>query len=263
AAAGMGGTLPYMAPGQLEAYRGRPADVDGRSDLFSLGVVLFELLTRKSPFSYRRGRPEGETVQALLDARRQTPYLRPLNPAVTPAVEAIVRRCLAFDPAGRYQSAGELKEDLERHLANLPLRHAPEPSVRERLRKWRRRHPLLASTASLGTAAAVGVGLLLTAFVVRGERLARLQAADGLRRTGEEMAMAQVLLLDRSAGREQRDEGVRLCRSALDRYGVLGGADWRQGPAVRPLDAEERERLAQRVGHVLFLLAKTTQDRAF
>jgi serine/threonine protein kinase len=49
---------------------------------------------------------------------------------VTPAVEAIIQRCLSADPSHRYQTAAELQEDLERHLKQLPLRHAHEPSVR-------------------------------------------------------------------------------------------------------------------------------------
>ena len=76
--------------------------------------------------------------------------LRRWNRAVTPAVESIVRHCLEPDPGRRYQSARQLKEDLERHLENLPLQHAPEPSLRERAAKWRRRHPRLASTTTVG-----------------------------------------------------------------------------------------------------------------
>src|SRR5207248_9847878 len=114
------------------------------------------------------------------------PWVRPWNRAVSPAAESIVRHCLHPDPAQRYQSAAALKEDLERHLANLPLRHAPEPSLRERLRKWRRRHPYLASSATLGTAAVILFGLLLPAIAYRGQRPARLQPLDNPHRPGED-----------------------------------------------------------------------------
>src|SRR5205085_499730 len=184
------------------------------------------------------------------------PRLRHRNPAVSPAVESIVRRCLAPDPDRRYQSARELKEDIERHLRHLPLRHAAEPSVRERLQKWRRRHPFLASAATLGTAAAVVVAVLAAAIVVRGQRLTRLQALDHLRRTGEDARTAQLLLLDRGAGLGQKDEGVQLCRAALDRYRVLDDPSWRESPAVRALTPPQRDRLAEDVGDLLFLLAR-------
>src|SRR5207302_538945 len=69
------------------------------------------------------------------------PRLRPLNPAVSSGLEAIVRKCLEPDPARRYQSAGDLRDDLDRHRADLPLSHVRVPSVRERVRKWARRHP--------------------------------------------------------------------------------------------------------------------------
>src|SRR5205807_9689149 len=60
-----------------------------------------------------------------------------------------------------YQSAHELREDLQRQLDHLPLRHAPEPSVRERVRKWMRRHPRLASPVGLGAVVAILVALVV------------------------------------------------------------------------------------------------------
>src|SRR5262249_50436634 len=93
-----------------------------------------------------------------LDRRGGAPRLCPLNPAVTPAVEAIVRRCLAPEPANRYPTARALHEDLVRHLADLPLRHTVEPSWTERARKWVRRHPRLTSSTTVG---AIAAGILL------------------------------------------------------------------------------------------------------
>jgi eukaryotic-like serine/threonine-protein kinase len=259
---GVGGTVPYMSPEQLQAYSGADRRVDQRSDVYALGVILFELLTRRHPFP-TPAKLGSEGLACTLQARLQPPpRLRPRNPAVSPAVESIVRRCLEPDPERRYQSAADLKEDLQRHLADLPLLHAADRSPGERLRKWRRRHRLLAATAGLLTAAVVVVAILAPGFVERGRRLARLEAAESLRRTAEDVRAARALLLDREAGREQQEEGVRLCRSGLERFGALAPRPWQEHAAVQALDAGEREQLGEHVGNLLFLLAEALRQRA-
>jgi serine/threonine protein kinase/predicted Zn-dependent protease len=261
ATAQMGGTLPYMAPEQLDAFSGNPRTVDSRSDLFALGVILYELLTRRHPYRSRQRVNRGAIAEMARERGGEPPRLRLHNRAVSPAVEAIVRRCLEGDPAKRYQSATELKEDLERQLANRPLRYTPEPSLRERLRKWRRRHPTLSSTASLAAAACVLIAALACGFVSRNQRLERLRAEDGLRRTADDVHLAHALLFDRNAGAARHDDGLALCRTALDRFGVLGNPDWLTSKAVRPLSAEERSRLSDNVADLLFLLADAARQR--
>lgn len=149
-AAFVGGTLPYMSPEQIRAFQDRRHGSDARSDLFALGVILFELLTGRNPFPVHHGTVEDLLPRMLHERSQAPPALRRLNPAVTPAVEALVRHCLEPDPARRYQTAAELQEDLDRHLKHLPLRSLREPSLRERARKWTRRHPRLTSVATIG-----------------------------------------------------------------------------------------------------------------
>ena len=144
----VGGTLPYMAPEQISAFQQRIHSGDARSDLYSLGVILFELLTGRNPFPVQQGSLETMLAKMLQDRRQSPPKLRALNPVATPAVEAIIRRCLEPDPARRYQTAAELHEDLERHLKQLPLQHTREPSLRERSQKWTRRHSRLTAIIS-------------------------------------------------------------------------------------------------------------------
>src|SRR5262249_23869590 len=129
----VGGTLSYMAPEHLSAIGGdAEARVDVRSDIYALGVVLFELLTGRLPFPAHEG-SFGQLLIAMIGDRNRTPpSLRRWNGAISPAADAIVRRCLEAEPAARYQSAMELEEDLDRHLASLPLRHTREPSIGER-----------------------------------------------------------------------------------------------------------------------------------
>ena len=142
----VGGTIPYMALEQIDALQHRIRSGDARSDVYSLGVILFELLSGRYPFPIRKCSSLDETLATMVHDRQKLPLtVRSINPNVTPAVESIIQRCLCIDLSRRYQNAAELHEDLERHLNQLPLRHAREPSVSERARKWMRRHSWLAS----------------------------------------------------------------------------------------------------------------------
>ena len=144
AAAAIGGTLPYMSPEHLDAFRGGARPVDARSDLYSLGVILYELLAGRRPFEIPDAPPDRKLLDLLIEGRLGTiPDVRRWNQAVTPAVESIIHHCLETDPQRRYQNARELSEDLERHLAHRPLKYVHEPSLRERMTKWARRHPTL------------------------------------------------------------------------------------------------------------------------
>jgi len=107
------GTVRYMSP---EQANGRA--VDGRSDIFSLGVMLYEMATGLPPFA---GASPTETLAAIL--MNDPPPLSRYSPGLPAEFERIVRHCLAKDPAGRYATAQELKDDLTR-LATPPGRPA-------------------------------------------------------------------------------------------------------------------------------------------
>ncbi len=146
AAALRGGTLPYMAPEQLRAFldpKGWDA-VGPQADLFSLGLILDELLTGNRPPS----QPLDEVslprvINDLIDLR-ETPFPAPrqLNPRVPHALSSIVQKCRAAHPANRYQDASHLAEDLDRYLNKRPLRHASNPCRRERTINFFRRFRL-------------------------------------------------------------------------------------------------------------------------
>lgn len=191
----------------------------------------------------------------LEDRRDEAPAVRGLNADVRPAVEAIVARCLQTDPQDRYQSVDELHEDLERHLANLPLRHAPNPSLKERVVKWARRHPRLSSAASVATVALV----LLSAVGLFGLRLladrAYLQFTSGLpiARTALCIPEYDPLLLK---------DGMASVRHSLGQYGVGDDFGWRRPLKYHALAAADCAKLDESLGELAYLMAAATAKTA-
>jgi serine/threonine protein kinase len=127
---GMGGTPIFMSPEQKAALEALgknqpvPALVDGRSDIYSLGLLLFLALEARLP--------AGDSVPGSLQT---------CNRKISVGFADIIRKCLAKDPGSRYPDAESLALDLRRHREHLPLRGVPNRSLSERWRKWRRRQP--------------------------------------------------------------------------------------------------------------------------
>jgi serine/threonine-protein kinase len=131
------GTPSYMAPEQAE---GPSSALGPATDVYSLGAILYHLLTGRPPF---QGPTPVETVLALL-ADEPTPP-RSLNPRVSCDLEAVVLKCLEKDPQRRYQSAAELAADLRRYLRREPVQ-ARALGPFDRLAWWARHRPALAAT---------------------------------------------------------------------------------------------------------------------
>jgi predicted Ser/Thr protein kinase len=122
------GTLPYMSP---EEVRGQPYEVDVRSDVYSLGVILYELVSGQLPYTVSR-RALHEAVQTICEVAPRKPST--IDRALAGDVETIILKALAKEPAARYQGVAEFSEDIQRLLADQPIR-ARRPSVAYRLRK--------------------------------------------------------------------------------------------------------------------------------
>jgi serine/threonine-protein kinase len=170
------GTLRYMAP---ERFRGRS---DPRSDVYALGVTLYELLTTEPAFS---ASDRAGLVDQVVHHEPRRP--RAIDPQLPRDLETIVLKAMAKEPDRRYPSAEELAEDLRRFLADRPIR-ARRVGVVERAWRWARRNPIAAALA--GSLAAVFVlGLpLVTALWLRSSHLYRLSEE---RRADAEASFAQ------------------------------------------------------------------------
>lgn len=248
-----GGTLPYMAPEQLDEYIERGATrVDHRTDLYALGVIVFELLTGRHPFPIPPGGKANPGEMAKV-RRAGPPSVRALNPTVTPAVESVVRTLLQPEPARRYQSARDLLTDLDRHHQNLPLAFAPDTSVPERLRKWRRRNPrLLAHLLMVGAVLAAG-GLGVAAFREHHART-EAEAGDQARSVRGELARLRVGLAARD-DLKARAAALERGKTVLAAYGLPDAADWASRPAVRILSDTDRAALGDNLGELALLMA--------
>ena len=269
AGARIGGTLPYMAPEQIRAFHelANSHPLDGRGDIYSLGLILFELLAGRPAFPAHapageesRGSGSADIARMLADRAGPPPRLRSLNSTVSPAAEAIVRRCLELNPAHRYQTARQLQEDIERHLNHLPLRHTPEPSIHERLRKWAARHPRLTSGTSVAVLAVAGLTALGAAAWGLHREVRRRDAADALARfvAGTDKVLPRLI---RSLDARRYQQSADTARQAVAGYGVFDQTDWQARPLVADLPPDEQARLRGRVSELLFLLAQATADR--
>ena len=161
------GTLRYMSPEQAMARR---VVVDHRTDIYSLGATLYELLTARPAFD---GHDRQELLRKIAQEEPTPP--RQLDPTIPRDLETIVLKAMAKEPEGRYSTALELADDLHRFLADEPIR-ARRPGPAERLAKWSRRHRAALASAAVVLVLAMTVGSSLLLYQVRQTEREKTQA---------------------------------------------------------------------------------------
>jgi tetratricopeptide (TPR) repeat protein len=198
------GTLRYMSPEQALAKRGV---IDHHTDIYSLGVTLYELLGLQPAF------PSNDQQELLRQVAFEEPVRpRRLNKAIPLELETIVLKAMEKRPQDRYASAQELADDLRHWLEDRPIR-ARRPSLAARLGRWSRRHkPLVA-----GAAAALVMGLAVLAGSIGW--VARDAAA---RRTTMEQAIASAW--EESLSWQERRRLSEALSAARRAEGLLAGA---------------------------------------
>jgi serine/threonine protein kinase len=179
------GTLRYMSPEQALARHGL---VDHRTDIYSLGVTLYETLTLRPAYA---GPDRDDYLRQIAMCAPRPP--RRLRPSVPVALETIVLKAIAREPERRYASAQDLADDLQRFLENRPIR-AARPTPWERLTGWCGRHkPVLMAAGVLGTLAAVGL-IACTVLIWREKEAAKASAAEAeIQRRRAEANFSQAL----------------------------------------------------------------------
>jgi WD40 repeat protein len=208
------GTPAYMAPEQATALR----TVTTAADVYSLGAVLYELLAGKVPF---QADTPLETLLQVTSA--EPPRPRGLNPQVHRDLETIALKCLEKEPRGRYGSAAALAEDLERWLADEPIRARPAGPV-ELAVKWARRRPASAALcAFLAASLLLGLGTLVWGWQAaesakRDQEARAAREAEEARRLAvrlyfKNIALARLEFADNNAGRA--DELLGECDAGL------------------------------------------------
>ncbi len=212
------GTDPYIAPEQLAGGKTAP---DPSCDIFSLGVILYELVTGRRPF-------DGETIEETrnLIKNLDPPAPRSLRTKVPRDLETIILKCLEKSPTRRYVSARELADDLQRFLNDEPIRARP-PAPWQRSWKMVRRNPLASSLWALGLISALVIATLLGAWAADRKSAARQIAvadtAERQQRYASNIQHAAEAL--RRGGRREVLELLDECRS-LANESIYCGVEW-------------------------------------
>jgi serine/threonine protein kinase len=171
------GTLRYMSP-ESAAGGARRAPVDHRTDVYSLGVTIYEMLTLQPAFG---GSDRSEILRRIAEEEPRPP--RRLSPRIPRDLETVVLKAMAKEPARRYQSAGELAADLARFLDGLPVLARRSPLWRKAV-TWIRRHR---TTASL-----IATGIAATLLIVLGWKFIHRKETELLARRFESARVADL-----------------------------------------------------------------------
>lgn len=224
----LGGTLDYMAPEHLEALAdGVDSGVEARSDLYSLGVLLFEALAGRRPFEPPTGAISmAEALHLAAESRREIRIrLRDTNFEVPTGFEAVLARCLASDPCDRYQTAAALAEDLQAVADDMPLKVARE-RLPDRVVGWSRRHRKQIMVA-VPIAAALMLALISANNLDSDRRQQRTHKAEEARDS------LRSALIDQEQNRPERalPEFLRAERDSQSNPELI--AEWRQAKTGR------------------------------
>lgn len=249
------GTLAYAAPEQVT---GRQDDIDTRADVYSLGLILYELLTRKRP--YRTDGPIAEVIHNITQVSPTPPsswrrksgrsHSDPAIPRVDDELEAILLRSLEKDKSRRYQSVADLIEDLRRYRLGLPIA-AKRHNSAYLLSKFVRRHRLSVAIAALFVLLITTSSATLTIMYGRETRARILSAQQSQRaETAEAAATVHARLLTETLDSmiaHGDDTQVGFLKSHLDEFAVRVKYDLADFPDLQAQTCDHISGLYRRI----------------
>jgi tetratricopeptide (TPR) repeat protein len=234
------GTPSYMAP---EQATGMTKTIGPACDVYSLGAILYEMLTGRPPFY------DQDPVETILQVISDEPVsIRRLSPSTPRDLETICHKCLEKSPKKRYATAGELADDLDRFLGNQPIHARPTPAW-ERLLKWTKRRPAVAGMIAV---IVVSVATLISYGYWYNRKLATALAAT---KTQQKRAEDNLWYAMDAAGRRIERAGEpaeSLLREELKFFSHMRQY-YGDGPAV----AYERGIAAWKIGDIHRMLQET------
>ncbi|MEQ9207237.1 MAG: serine/threonine-protein kinase [Phycisphaerales bacterium] len=202
------GTLAYMSPEQAS---GDPTQIDLRSDVYSLGVVIFEMLSGSLPHDTAAA----SLPEAINIIRNQDPSrIGTLNTKLRGDIDTILSKALEREPDRRYQSVAELGADLRRHLANQPIQARP-PSVVYQLSKFTKRNKGLVASLSV-IFVLLSIGVVSLSYALQRESAARQEAETSLERANAAYLFLEGIFEGLSP-KETEGRDTELLLSMLDR----------------------------------------------
>jgi serine/threonine protein kinase/tetratricopeptide (TPR) repeat protein len=249
----VGGTLPYLAPEHLRALltgeRVMPA-----SDIYSLGVLFYQLLTRRLPFPMRDGQFADRIEQMVADRAEPFPAASSLNARVSPSLEAIIDRLLAVSSDERYRSMDEVVEDLDRYTGHLPLKFAKNRSMAEQVRNFAKRHPRISSATTVGSLAASLLLAAVLSLMGAQQDLAASRAQATLRQASDLLPSLRVTLSQPLPDDTTLAASVEEARRFVDQF-VIGPNVGDSLPGFKYLSDDQQQTLKGNLHQLFHLVA--------
>ncbi|MGD9690061.1 MAG: protein kinase [Phycisphaerales bacterium] len=202
------GTLPYMSPEQVQ---GDPGDVDTRSDVYALGVVMYELLTERLPYRFK-----SHSLPEAARLIREEPPIRmsTVNRSLRGDVETIVAKALAKEKSRRYQSAADLAEDIRAYLDGRAIA-ARQDSALYVLRKQLKRYKEVAAATIVIVLGVLGFAIYANVQAARNAELARSETREKRR--------AEAALAEATHQRARADETAERLKQELTYVNIERG----------------------------------------